>query len=184
MSMHGGIPGIIDMWNHLLQDHTKEAGDRLHAKNYITIEAVSPYLILHPTSTSAWFITEPGLAGRNNLSRESRLTTGIALCLEDHTVTSKTNGTKFHVYYCCLGVPIFHEGGYTFYFTKEHFFSRKYFPCIDTPVSTIIAVPNYRTHEEGHYLSIQPNTFVLPPLHTWEKEEEKEKDMLKPMVGI
>jgi hypothetical protein len=25
---------------------------------------------------------------------------------------------------------------------------------------------------------------ALPPLHIWEKEEEKEKDTLKPMVGF
>jgi len=194
MSMHGAMPGIMDMWNRLLQDHTKEAGDCLHARDYIVVEAVSPYYPLHPTSASAWFVTEPGLAGRNSPSGESRLTTGVALCLEDHTVTSKTN-SEFHVYYCRLGVPISREGGFTFYSTKEHFFSREYFPCVDTPVSTIVAIPNYHTHKEGRYLSIQPNMFgqrmvsgysnlVLPPLHAWEKEEEKEEDRLKLMVGF
>jgi hypothetical protein len=82
MSMYGAISGIIDMWNRLLQDHAKDPGDRLSATDYTIVEAVSPYYILCPTSTSAWFITEPGLAGRNNPSRESRLTTGITLCLE------------------------------------------------------------------------------------------------------
>jgi len=86
MSMHGATPGIVDMWNRLLQDHTKEAGDRLHARDYIIVEAVSPYYPLHPTSASAWFVTEPGLAGRNSPSGESRLTTGVALCLKDRTV--------------------------------------------------------------------------------------------------
>ena len=28
------------------------------------------------------------------------------------------------------------------------------------------------------------SNLVLPPLHTWEKEEEKEKDTLKLMVGF
>jgi hypothetical protein len=195
MSMYGATSGIIDMWNRLLQDHAKEPGDRLSATDYTIVEAVSPYYILRPTSISAWFITEPGLAGRNNPSGESRLTTGIALCLEDRSVTSKTHGTEFHVYYCRLGIPLFREGGYTFYSTKEHFFSQRYLPCAATPISTIVAVPDYHTREEGRYLSVQPNTFgqrmvpgysnlALPPLRTWEKEEEKEKDTLKPMVGF
>jgi hypothetical protein len=195
MSMYGATSGIIDMWNRLLQDHAKEPGDRISATDYTIIEAVSPYYILRPTSTSAWFITEPGLAGRNNPSGESRLTTGIALCLEDRTVTSRTHGTEFHVYYCRLGIPISREGGYTFYSTKEDFFSQRYFPCAATPISTIVAVPDYHTREEGRYLSVQPNTFgqrmipgysnlALPPLRTWEKEEEKEEDTLKPMVGF
>jgi hypothetical protein len=77
MSMYGATSGIIDMWNRLLQDHAKEPGDRLSATDYTIVEAVSPYYILRPTSISAWFITKPGLAGRNNPSRESRLTTGI-----------------------------------------------------------------------------------------------------------
>jgi hypothetical protein len=93
MSMYGATSGIIDMWNRLLWDHTKEPGDCLYATDYAIVEAVSPYYILRPTSTRAWFITKPGLAGRNNLSKESRLTTGIALCLEDRTITLKTNCT-------------------------------------------------------------------------------------------
>jgi hypothetical protein len=111
MSMYGATSGIIDMWNRLLQDHAKEPGDRLSATDYTIVEAVSPYYILRPTSISAWFITEPGLAGRNNPSGESRLTTGIALCLEDRSVTSKTHGTEFHIYYCRLGTPSFVREG-------------------------------------------------------------------------
>ena len=142
--------------------------------------------MLKPTSPGAWFIIEPGLAGRIDPSRESRLTTGVALCLENCSVTSKTNGTEFHIYYCHLGVPMFHEGGYTFYSSEEHFFSQKYFLCGDTLISTIIAVLNYHTHtcKDGCYLSIQPNMFrqwmitrysnlALPPLQVWEKEEEE-----------
>lgn len=194
MSMYGATPGIVEMWDRLLRDHSKNIGKRLSATDYFIIKAVSPYLWRKPTSLSAWFIEEPGQAGRIDPSRESRLTTGIPLCLEDRSVTSKTNSTEFHVYYCRLGVPMFREGGYTFYSSEEHFFSRKYFPCEDTPTSTIIAVPNYHTCENGRYLSIQPNTFgqrmiagysnlALPPLRVWEKEEE-EGDMLEPMVGF
>jgi len=47
MSMYGATPGIIDMWDCLLRDHTKEAGDCLHVTDYTVIEAVSLYLILH-----------------------------------------------------------------------------------------------------------------------------------------
>jgi hypothetical protein len=184
MSMRSATQGIIDMWDRLLKDHTKAVGNRLRATDYAVVGAVSPYLTLDPTSPGAWFIDEPGLAGRTDLSRESRLTTGIALCLEDRSVTSRTSGTKFHIYFCRLGVPIFREGGYTFYSTEEHFFSRKYFPCKDTPLSTIVAVPDYHTCMDGRYLSIQLNTFgqrmvegysnlALPPLRVWEKEEKE-----------
>ena len=176
MSMYGVMQGIIEMWDCLLQDHSKNMGKHLLATDYTIVEAVSPYLMCKHTSAGAWFITEPGLAGRMDPSRESRLTTGIALCLEDHSITSRTSSTKFHVYYCCLGVPIFCEGGYTFYSSEEHFFSQKYFPHEDTPISTLVAIPNYHTCENGCYLSIQLNTFgqrmiagysnlVLLPLH-------------------
>jgi hypothetical protein len=194
MSMSDATPGIIHMWDRLLEDHTKEVGTRRHASDYTVVEAVSPYFMLHPTARYAWFITEPGLAGRNNPSGKSRLTTGIALCLEDRSVTAKTHCSEFHVYYCRLGVPISREGGYTFYSTTEHLFSRRYVPRAETPVSTIVAVPDFHTCFEGRYLSVEPNTFkqrmvsgysnlALPPLRVWEKKEEGE-DMLKPMVGF
>ena len=63
MSMRSATQGIIDMWDHLLKDHSKAVGNRLHATDYAVVGAVSPYLTLKPTSPGAWFINEPGLAG-------------------------------------------------------------------------------------------------------------------------
>jgi hypothetical protein len=44
MSMCGATQGIIDMWDRLLEDHTKAVGDCLCATDYAVVGAASPYL--------------------------------------------------------------------------------------------------------------------------------------------
>jgi hypothetical protein len=104
------------------------------------------------------------------------------MCVHTHTVV-------FHVYYCILGLPFLHQGGYTFYYFNPYVFTCETIPCAEDPVTTIIAIPDYHTTKVSQYLSILANIFnqvmvpgylnlTKPPHHIWEyrKEEEEQKD--------
>jgi hypothetical protein len=143
----------------------------------------------HPTKPSAWFITWPGSAGKDNPSGMSRLITGTLLPLEDLTVCVHTNTVEFHVYHCVLGLPFLRQGGYTFYYSNPHVLSRETIPRAEDPVTTIIAIPDYHVTKAGRYLSIQANMFnqemvlgypnlARPPRRIWEyMEEQKELEV-------
>jgi hypothetical protein len=180
---------VIQLWDRFLQDNAKGRNSNFHVTDYYIVRAVSPYFMRHPTKPSAWFITWPGSAGKDNPSGMSRLITGTLLHLEDLTVCVHTNTVKFHVYHCVLGLPFLRQGGYTFYHSNPHVLSRETIPRTEDPVTTIIAIPDYHVTEAGRYLFIQANTFnqeMVPgyqnlarlPCHIWEyMEEQKELEV-------
>ncbi|KIM75435.1 hypothetical protein PILCRDRAFT_13682 [Piloderma croceum F 1598] len=140
MSMFYASEGVTKVWDNLLQTNAQGRNGGFHAKDYYIVHAVSPYFMLHPTKLSAWFITWPGTAGKDNPSGMSRLITGTPLCLKDISVCTHTCVLEFHVYHCILGLTFLRQGGYTFYYT---------IPRAEDPVSTIVAIPDYHTTETG-----------------------------------
>jgi hypothetical protein len=52
-------------------------------KTIYVVRIICPYFMLRPTKPSAWFITWPGTAGKDNPSGMSRLITGTPLLLKD-----------------------------------------------------------------------------------------------------
>ncbi|KIM71020.1 hypothetical protein PILCRDRAFT_17484 [Piloderma croceum F 1598] len=162
MSMFYASEGVAKVWDDFLQTNAKGRNGGFHAKDYYVIRTVSPYFMLDPTEPGAWF---------------------------DVSVCAYTCALEFHVYHCILGLAFLLQGGYTFYHTNPHVFSRETIPHAEDPVSTIVAIPDYHTTETGRYLTIQPNTFnqemvpgypnlARPPRRLWEyrrKEEKKEK---------
>ena len=160
-----------------------------HVTDYHVVRAISPYFMQHPTKPSAWFITWPGTARKDNPSGMSRLITGTLLRLEDLSICVHTNTVEFHVYHCILGLPFLRQGGYTFYHSNPHILSCETIPRAEDPVTTIITIPDYHVTEAGWYLIIQANTFnqemvlgypnlARPPCCIWEyMEEQKEKEV-------
>jgi len=190
MSMFYASEGVAKVWDNFLQNNAQGRNGCFHAKDYNVVCAVSPYFMLHPTRPSAWFITWPGTAGKDNLSGMSRLITGTPLRLEDFAVCTHTGAKEFHIYHCVLGLPFLRQGGYTFYHTNPHVFSRETIPRAEDPASTIVAIPDYHTSEAGRFLTIQPNTFnqemvpghpnlARPPRRIWEHRGEEEKKQEK-----
>ena len=186
MSMFYASEGVAKVWDDFLQTNAKGRNGGFHAKDYYVVRAVSPYFMLDPTEPGAWFVTWTGTAGKDNPSGMSRLITGTPLRLEDVSVCTYTSALEFHVYHCILGLAFLRQGGYTFYHTNPHVFSRETIPRAEDPVSTIVAIPDYHTTETGRYLTIQPNTFnqemvpgypnlARPPRRLWEYRREEEK---------
>ena len=186
MSMFHTSKGVTAVWDHFLQNNAQGRNGNLHVGDYYVTRAVSPYFMLRPTNPSAWFIPGPGIAGKDDPSGMSRLATGTPLRLEDLTVCVNTNAVEFHVYHCVLGLPFLRQGGYTFFHSDPHVFTRDTIPCAEDPVSTIVAIPDYLAAEAGRHLSIQPNTFnqitvpgdptlARPPHRVWEYMEEEEQ---------
>jgi hypothetical protein len=189
MSMFYTTVSVVRLWDHFLQDNANGKNSNFRVTDYHVIRAVSPYFMWHPTKPSAWFITWPGSAGKDNPSGMSRLITETLLRLEDLTVCVHTNTVEFHIYHCVLGLPFLHQGGYTFYYSNPHVLSCETIPHTEDPVTTIITIPDYHVTEVGQYLSIQANMFnqemvpgypnlARPPHHIWEyMEEQKELEV-------
>ena len=190
MSMFHASKGVTAVWDHFLQNNAQGRNGNLHVGDYYVIRAVSPYFMLRPTNPSAWFIPGPGIAGKDDPSGMSRLITGTPLRLEDFAVCTHTGAKEFHIYHCVLGLLFLCQGGYTFYHTNPHVFSRETIPHAEDPASTIVAIPDYHTSEAGRFLTIQPNTFnqemvpghpnlARPPRRIWEHRGEEEKKQEK-----
>jgi hypothetical protein len=190
MLMFYATVSVVQIWDRFLQDNTKGRSGSFHVTEYHVVRAVSPYFMRHPTKPSAWFITWPGSAGKDNPSGMSRLITGTLLRLEDLTVCVHTNAVEFHVYHCVLGLPFLRQGGYTFYYSNPHILSRETIPRAEDPITTIIAIPDYHVTKVGRYLSIQANTFnqimvpgypnlARPPRRIWEYVEEQKEEEVK-----
>jgi hypothetical protein len=192
MSMFYASDGVTQLWNCFLQDNTKGRNSNFIVTDYHVVCAVSPYFMPHPTKPSAWFITWPGTAGKDNPSGMSRLITKTPLHLEDFSVCTPTHTLEFHVYHCVLGLPFLRQSGYTFYYTNHHAFTCDTIPHAEDPITAIVTIPDYHTSEAGQYLSIQANTFnqimvpgypnlTKPPHRIWEyrekEEEQKEKEV-------
>jgi hypothetical protein len=185
MSMFHASKGVTAVWDHFLQNNAQGRNGNLHVGDYYVIRAVSPYFMLRPTDPSAWFTPGPGIAGKEDPSGMSRLVTGTPLRLEDLSVCVNTNAAEFHVYHCILGLPFLRQGGYTFFHSDPHVFTRDTIPRAEDPISTIIAIPDYLAAEAGRHLDIEPNTFnqimvpgypnlAKPPRRVWEYMEEEE----------
>ena len=186
MSMFYASKGVTELWDRFLQDNAEGRNGNFHVTNYHVVRAVSPYFMLHPTKPSAWFVTWPGSAGKDNPSGMSRLITGTPLRLEDFSVCVHTHAVEFHVYHCVLGLPFSRQGGYTFYYSNPHVLTRDTIPRTEEPITTIIAIPDYHVSKAGQHLPLQPNTFrqemvpgypnlAKPPRRIWEYREEEEK---------
>jgi hypothetical protein len=94
MSMFYATVSIIQLWDSFLQDNAKGRNGNFIVTDYHVIRAVSPYYMLHPTKPSAWFVTWPGTAGKDNPSGMSRSITGTLLCLEDSSVCTYTHALE------------------------------------------------------------------------------------------
>ncbi|KIM78244.1 hypothetical protein PILCRDRAFT_11461 [Piloderma croceum F 1598] len=190
MLMFYASEGVAKVWDNFWQTNVKGRNGSFHAKDYYIVHAVSPYFMLDPIEPGAWFITWPGTGGKDNPSGMSGLITGTPLHLEDISVCAFTCALEFHVYHCILGLAFLHQGGYTFYYTNPHVFTRETIPHAEDPISIIVAIPDYHTTEMSRYLTIQPDTFnqemvpgysnlARPPCRIWEYGEEEEKKQEK-----
>jgi hypothetical protein len=98
MSMFYASDSVTQLWDHFLQDNAKGRNSNFHVTDYHIVCAVSPHFMLHPTKPSAWFITWPETAGKDNPSGMSRLITGTLLHLEDFSICTHSLGGVGH---CC-----------------------------------------------------------------------------------
>ncbi|KIM92465.1 hypothetical protein PILCRDRAFT_495 [Piloderma croceum F 1598] len=164
MLMFYASEGVAKVWDDFLQMNAKGRNGGFHAKDYYVVCAVSPYFMLDPTEPGAWFVTWPGTAGKDNPSGMSKLITGTPLRLEDVSICAYTCALEFHVYHCILGLAFLCQGGYTFYHTNPHVFSRETIPRAEDPPNTFNQemVPGY------------PN-LARPPRRLWEYRREEEK---------
>jgi hypothetical protein len=97
---------------------------------------------------SAWFITWPGTAGKDNPSGMSRLITGTPLRLEDISVLHTRvlwNSTSTTVSLDSLPSPRWLH----FLLHQPSCLYRETIPRAEDPVSTIVAIPDYHTTEAG-----------------------------------
>ncbi|KIM79280.1 hypothetical protein PILCRDRAFT_10428 [Piloderma croceum F 1598] len=166
-------------WDHLLQCSLKEDNGGFHAHDYHIIQTVSPFYMRFPTRPCAWFITGPGHLGRAFPSDETKLQSGVVLCLEDTSISTFLPVADYPIIFIRLKKPICHEEGYIIYQFTCNLFSRSPNPeSLESPTNLIV-IPKYHAHKEAAHLEYEISTlhqrvleraYALPLLHTWENE--------------
>jgi hypothetical protein len=170
------------MWNRVLQTNLKEDNGGLLASDYHVVEAVSPLYVkdtLRPNRVGAWFMVRSGRLGRAYPSDETRLRSGVALRLEDHSISIHMLTDECPIHYIRLKKPIRRERGYIFYEFISDLYSRFRTPQPTKPPTNLIAIPIFHASDEAAHLNIQEATFhqqvleedyVIAPLRTWDKD--------------
>jgi hypothetical protein len=103
---------MMKLWNRLIQSSLRGGNGGLLASDYAVIQATSPYYMRSPTRPCAWFIAAPGHLGRVLPSDETKLRSGVALCLEDSAISTYLPVNEYPINFICLGEPIHREKGY------------------------------------------------------------------------
>jgi hypothetical protein len=107
-------PNMMKLWNHLLQCGLREDNSGLQAGDNVIIQAVSPYY-MQPTHPCIWFIAKPGCLRRVLPSDETKLRSGLVLCLEGSTISTFLPVREYSINSICLKEPIQHDKGYVIY---------------------------------------------------------------------
>jgi hypothetical protein len=176
-------PGLEVMWNHFLQLSLQESNGGLAAKDYLVVQAVSPFYPKDRTGRLAWFIMWPGPAGRITSSSETRLKTGATLCLEDSAISSYLPTEEYPINYVRMKKPLWREPGHVIYEITSDLFSRFRYPRPERPPTRLIAIPYLHAHEEGMNLPVYKPSFnqrvqpgftglALPPLRIWDEKQD------------
>jgi hypothetical protein len=94
---------MMKLWNRLLQSSLHGGNGGLLASDYAVIQATSPYYMRSPTRPCAWFIAVPGHLGRVLPSDETKLRSGVALCLEDSAISTYLPVDEYPINFIHLG---------------------------------------------------------------------------------
>ncbi|KIM71186.1 hypothetical protein PILCRDRAFT_17297 [Piloderma croceum F 1598] len=161
------------MWNRVLQTNLKE--DNVESP-------VSPLYVkdtLCPNRVGAWFMVRSGRLGRAYPSDETRLRSGVALRLEDRSISIHMLTDECPIHYIHLKKPIRRERGYVFYEFISDLYSHFRTPQPTKPPTNLIAIPIFHASDEAAHLNVQEATFhqqvleedyVIAPLRTWDKD--------------
>ena len=151
-------PNQMDFWDHTLQDSCQEKNGGLHAREYLPVQAVSPYRTRIPTSPGAWFGTGFGHLGRAFPSDETKLRSGIALGREDSSISTFLPVADYPINFIHLGKAIRWEPGYIIYTFISNLFSRTRTPQSQKAPTNLITIPVCHMHEEAAHLTIESAT--------------------------
>lgn len=170
---------IEQMWDRILQISLKEDNGGLHASDYHVVEAVSPLYVKASNRPGAWFMIGSGRLGRAFPSDETRLKSGVALRLEDRSISINMLTDECPIHYIRLKKPIRRERGYVFYEFTSDLYSRFRTPQPAKPPTNLIAIPSFHASDEAAHLVVQEATFhqrvleedyAIAPLRTWDRD--------------
>jgi hypothetical protein len=94
-----------------------------------------------PTSPCAWFGSRFGHFERVFPSDETKIKSGVALCLEDTSISTFLPIADYPVMFICLNKPICHEEGYVIYQFTCDLFSRSPNPESIEPTTNLRELP-------------------------------------------
>jgi hypothetical protein len=145
----------------------------LHTPDYHVVQAVSPFNIKFPTCPCTWFIVEPGYFRRVFPSDEAKLKSGVALCLNDSTISTNMLTKEYPTHYIHLTKLIHCDRGYIIYEFTSDLFSHFCTPQPVKPLTNLITIPEFHASDEAAHLITQEVTFqqqvlkedyAIPPL--------------------
>jgi hypothetical protein len=148
----------MESWDRLLQCSLKEDNGGLHARDYHPIQSVSPYYMRLPTSPCTWFGSQFGHFGRVFPSDETKIKSGVALRLEDTSISTFLPVADYPIIFILLKKPICCEEGYIIYQFTCDLFSWSPNPESIEPTTNLIAILEHHAHEETAHLEYQIST--------------------------
>ncbi|KIM78552.1 hypothetical protein PILCRDRAFT_11243 [Piloderma croceum F 1598] len=172
-------PATMKLWNRLLQSNLQEENGELQASDYAVVQATSPYYMCFPTRPCVWFIASPGSLGRVLPSDETKLKSGVALHLEDSSISMYLPVAEYPINFICLKEPIHCDKGYVVYRFTSDLFSCFRTPQLEKAPTNLIAIPEYHAHSEADHLISKEATlhqqvleedYTLPPLRIWDND--------------
>jgi hypothetical protein len=145
----------MDFWDCTLQDSCQKKNGGLHAREYLPVQVVSPYRTRIPTSPGAWFGTGFGHLRRAFPSDETKLRSGIALHLEDSSISTFLPVADFPINFIRLEKVIRWEPGYVIYTFISDLFSHTHTLQSQKAPTNLIAIPVCHMHEEAAHLMME-----------------------------
>ncbi len=170
---------MMKLWNCLLQCGLREGNGECQVSDYAVIQATSPYYMRFHTHPCAWFIAAPGYLRRVLPSDETKLKSGVALSLEDSSISTYLPVEEYPINFIRLREPIRHEKGYVIYKFTSNLFSHFCTPQPEKAPTELITIPEFHAHSEAAHLVSEEATlhqqvleddYALPPLRTWDNE--------------
>ncbi|KIM86287.1 hypothetical protein PILCRDRAFT_4802 [Piloderma croceum F 1598] len=172
-------PAMMKLWNRLLQCNLQEENSGLQASDYAVVQATSPFYMRFPTRPCVWFIALPGCLGKVLPSDETRLKSGVALHLEDSSISTYLPVAEYPINFIRLREPIRRDKGYVVYRFTSDLFSCFRTPQLEKAPTNLIAIPEYHAHSKADHLISKEATlhqqvleedYALPPLRIWDND--------------
>jgi hypothetical protein len=169
------------IWDVLLRQYSMGRNMGRLERDYVVVDAVSPYHMKDMELGPFWFITQLDSASGFDSTEQAKLTPGITIKLEDKEAARYSLTFEHPILFGELGRIAWREEGLHVFEFNAHLFSRARIPFPIYERFMLIAVPDHFIPSHHHLPIIEDVKSlgqryiegldaVQPPLRSWEKD--------------